>query len=93
MVRNGQASRIPPTSPFLGVQVKFRPIDGKPIFHPNVYTDGGVCLSIINPPESTHGYGKGGTWKSTLTIPDVLKALQVFLDEPNVGSPAQDPAY
>ena len=24
--------------------VKFSLVDGKPLFHPNVYTDGGVCL-------------------------------------------------
>ena len=56
-------------------------IDGKPIFHPNVYTDGGVCLSIINPEGSSHGYGKGGTWEATMNIKIVVLALQNFLDE------------
>ena len=62
-------------------KVKFDLIDGKPLFHPNVYRDGGVCLSIINPENSTHGYGKGGDWEPTLTIKHVMEALQVFLDE------------
>ena len=48
----------------------------------------GVCLSIINPPESTHGYGRGGTWLPTISIREVCLALQTFLDEPNLGSPA-----
>ena len=61
--------------------VKFKPIGGEPLFHPNVYRDGGVCMSIINPPESTHAYGKGGTWNPAITIKQVLKALQIFLDE------------
>lgn len=38
-------------------------------------------MSIINPPESTHGYGKGGTWKPNINIKQVLLALQTFLDE------------
>jgi ubiquitin-conjugating enzyme E2 I len=61
--------------------VKFKPVDGKPLFHPNVYTSGGVCMSIINPPESTHAYGKGGTWAPSITIKHVLVALQTFIDE------------
>ena len=48
--------------------VRFLPIGGKPIFHPNVYLDGKVCLSIINPEGSTHAYGKGGTWKPSINI-------------------------
>ena len=62
-------------------KVHFAMIDGKPIFHPNVYTDGGVCLSIINPEGSSHGYGKGGTWEATMNIKIVVLALQNFLDE------------
>uniref|UniRef100_A0A7S0LS53 UBC core domain-containing protein n=1 Tax=Coccolithus braarudii TaxID=221442 RepID=A0A7S0LS53_9EUKA len=73
--------------------VSFHKIDGQVLFHPNIYPNGGVCLSIINPPESSHGYGKGGTWKPDITIKKVLLALQTFLDEPNVNSPAQQEAY
>ena len=63
-------------------KVKFDKIGGKPLFHPNVYLDGGVCLSIINPEGSTHAYGKGGTWQPSLTVKHVLLALQIFIDEP-----------
>ena len=45
---------------------------GQVLFHPNIYEDGGVCLSIINPPESMHGYGAGGDWKPSITIRQVL---------------------
>jgi len=69
-------------------RVTFDRIGGELLFHPNVYDDGGVCLSIINPPESTHGYGRGGTWLPTISIREVCLALQTFLDEPNLGSPA-----
>ena len=74
-------------------RVAFKKIGGKPLFHPNVYEDGGVCLDLINPPGSTHGYGEGGTWTAALSIKAVLLALQTFLDEPNVRSPAQQEAY
>ena len=47
---------------------KFLPIDGKPLFHPNVFNDGKICMSIINPPESMHAYGKGGNWSVSVTI-------------------------
>jgi len=50
-------------------------------------------LDIINPPESSHGYGRGGTWTPTISIKQVLMALQTFLDEPNMSSPAQQEAY
>ena len=62
--------------------VKFNKIDGQPLFHPNVYMHGGVCLSIVNPEGSTHAYGKGGTWQPSLTVRHVLCALQIFIDEP-----------
>ena len=56
--------------------------------HQQVYSNGQVCLDIINPPESSHGYGMGGTWTPSLTFKAVLLALQQFLDEPNIRSPA-----
>ena len=74
-------------------EVKFDRIDGKVLFHPNVYDNGGVCLNIINPPESSHGYGMGGDWNISITIPQVMLALQTFLDEPNEKSPAQQEAF
>jgi ubiquitin-conjugating enzyme E2 I len=73
--------------------VKFAKIDGQPLFHPNVYPDGGVCLSIINPEGSTHAYGKGGTWKPTINIPQILLALQTFLDEPQGLAAGREEPY
>ena len=73
--------------------VKFNPIDGQPLFHPNVYLDGGVCLSIINPENSTHAYGRGGTWTPALSIKQVLMALQIFLDEPTSYAGGREEPY
>ena len=70
--------------------VKFNKIDGQPLFHPNVYMHGGVCLSIVNPEGSTHAYGKGGTWQPSLTVRHVLCALQIFIDEPESRAAGRD---
>ncbi|KAI9706328.1 MAG: E2 SUMO-conjugating protein ubc9 [Bogoriella megaspora] len=55
-----------------------------PLFHPNVYPSGTVCLSILNEDEG---------WKPALTVKDILLGIQSLLDEPNQESPAQADAY
>ncbi|KAF2013682.1 ubiquitin-conjugating enzyme [Aaosphaeria arxii CBS 175.79] len=61
--------------------------DGKftpPLFHPNVYPSGTVCLSILNEEEG---------WKPAITIKEILLGIQSLLDEPNPESPAQADAF
>ncbi|KAM3072311.1 SUMO conjugating enzyme Hus5 [Clarireedia jacksonii] len=61
--------------------------DGKfvpPLFHPNVYPSGTVCLSILNEEEG---------WKPAITIKQILLGIQELLDTPNPDSPAQAEAY
>lgn len=55
-----------------------------PLFHPNVYPSGTVCLSILNEEEG---------WKPAITIKEILLGVQSLLDEPNPESPAQADAY
>jgi ubiquitin-conjugating enzyme E2 I len=55
-----------------------------PLFHPNVYPSGTVCLSILNEEQD---------WKPAITIKDILKGIQSLLDEPNMESPAQADAF
>jgi len=55
-----------------------------PLFHPNVYPSGTVCLSILNEEQD---------WKPAITIKDILKGIQSLLDEPNLDSPAQADAF
>lgn len=55
-----------------------------PLFHPNVYPSGTVCLSILNEDEG---------WRPAITIKDILLGIQSLLDEPNPESPAQGEAY
>ncbi|KAF5581655.1 SUMO-conjugating enzyme ubc9 [Fusarium pseudocircinatum] len=61
--------------------------DGKfvpPLFHPNVYPSGTVCLSILNEEEA---------WKPAITVKQILLGIQDLLNDPNPESPAQAEAY
>ncbi|KIW05408.1 uncharacterized protein PV09_03921 [Verruconis gallopava] len=55
-----------------------------PLFHPNVYPSGTVCLSILNEDEG---------WRPAITIKEILLGIQSLLNEPNPESPAQADAY
>jgi ubiquitin-protein ligase len=59
---------------------KFTP----PLFHPNVYPSGTVCLSILNEDEG---------WRPAITIKQIALGVQDLLDNPNPESPAQAEAY
>ncbi|KAI9484619.1 SUMO-conjugating enzyme ubc9 [Zychaea mexicana] len=59
---------------------KFTP----PLFHPNVYPSGTVCLSILNEDEG---------WKPAITLRQILLGIQDLLNDPNPDSPAQQDAY
>ncbi|KAH8165261.1 hypothetical protein CIB48_g2960 [Xylaria polymorpha] len=66
-----------PTKP---PKCKFTP----PLFHPNVYPSGTVCLSILNEDEG---------WRPAITIKQIALGVQDLLDNPNPESPAQAEAY
>jgi ubiquitin-conjugating enzyme E2 I len=55
-----------------------------PLFHPNVYPSGTICLSILD---------EAKTWEPSLGVLDILKGIQQLLNEPNLGDPAQREAY
>mmetsp|Transcript_8856 Transcript_8856/g.18825 ORF Transcript_8856/g.18825 Transcript_8856/m.18825 type:complete len:158 (+) Transcript_8856:33-506(+) len=55
-----------------------------PLFHPNVYPSGTVCLSILDPEKG---------WRPSLTVKQVLLGIQDLLDTPNPNDPANSPAY
>ncbi|KAJ3046667.1 E2 SUMO-conjugating protein ubc9 [Rhizophlyctis rosea] len=55
-----------------------------PLFHPNVYPSGTVCLSILNEEQD---------WKPAITIKQILLGIQDLLNDPNPDSPAQSDAY
>ncbi|KAL7677723.1 hypothetical protein ACOME3_003960 [Neoechinorhynchus agilis] len=55
-----------------------------PLFHPNVYPSGTVCLSILD--EERH-------WRPAITVKEILLGIQDLLDNPNIKDPAQADAY
>jgi len=55
-----------------------------PLFHPNVYPSGTICLSILNEEEG---------WRPAITVKQILTGIQDLLDEPNPASPAQSEAF
>jgi ubiquitin-conjugating enzyme E2 I len=52
-----------------------------PLFHPNVFPSGTVCLSILNEDKD---------WKPSITVKQILLGIQDLLDEPNPLDPAQE---
>jgi len=65
--------KFPDTFPVNAPECIFTP----PIFHPNVFDTGHVCLSII-----------GAEWAPSLTVKAILLGIQELLDTPNPDSPA-----
>ncbi|VDM24451.1 unnamed protein product [Toxocara canis] len=55
-----------------------------PLFHPNVYPSGTVCLSLLD---------ENKDWKPSVSIRELLLGIQELLDNPNVEDPAQADAY
>lgn len=53
-----------------------------PIFHPNVYDDGKVCLSILTK-----------DWRPAITLKQILVGVQDLLNAPNNSDAAQSKAY
>lgn len=66
-----------PTSP---PKCKFEP----PLFHPNVYPSGTVCLSLLDEEKD---------WRASITVKQILLGIQELLNEPNIKDPAQAEAY
>ncbi|PAA46066.1 hypothetical protein BOX15_Mlig013976g3, partial [Macrostomum lignano] len=66
-----------PSSP---PKCKFEP----PLFHPNVYPSGTVCLSLLDEEKD---------WRAAVTVKQILLGIQELLDSPNIKDPAQADAY
>jgi len=70
---------LPPTFKFL-----------KPIFHPNIYPDGKVCISILHAPGDDEQSGELASerWNSAQSVEVILRSILLLLDDPEVSSPA-----
>ena len=55
-----------------------------PLFHPNIYPSGTVCLSILSEDKD---------WKASLTVKQILLGIQDLLTDPNINDPAQEEPF
>ncbi|KAF2765648.1 ubiquitin-conjugating enzyme [Teratosphaeria nubilosa] len=77
---------FPPTYPLYPPTLKFI----NPLFHPNVYPSGDVCISILHPPEDDkYGYESASErWSPVQTPETILLSVISMLGSPNDESPA-----
>ncbi|KAL8734342.1 MAG: hypothetical protein Q9166_001540 [cf. Caloplaca sp. 2 TL-2023] len=77
---------FPPEYPHLPPKMTFQ----SPIFHPNIYPNGEVCISILHPPEEDkYGYESAAErWSPVQTPETILLSVISMLSSPNDESPA-----
>ncbi|KAH8663948.1 ubiquitin-conjugating enzyme/RWD-like protein [Xylariales sp. PMI_506] len=61
-----------------------------PIYHPNVYSDGRVCISILHTPgeDLMSGEAASERWSPLQGVESVLRSVLLLLDDPEINSPA-----
>jgi len=58
-------------------------------WHPNVYPDGGVCISILHTPDPFNPEERPEeTWRPIQTVESILVSVCSMLADPNFSSPA-----
>lgn len=62
----------------------------KPPFHPNVYANGQICISILHSAadDGMSGEEPGERWTPLQTAESVLRSVMLLLDDPEINSPA-----
>jgi len=59
------------------------------LFHPNIYKDGKVCMSILHEGVDIYGYEHiSERWNPSHSVNSILMSLLSILTEPNFDSPA-----
>ncbi|KAF3927910.1 hypothetical protein ABW20_dc0106784 [Dactylellina cionopaga] len=77
---------FPKEYPLMPPKMKFE----TPIWHPNIYENGTVCISILHPPEEDkYGYESAAErWMPVHTPETILLSVISMLSSPNDESPA-----
>ncbi|KAL4926416.1 uncharacterized protein BDV17DRAFT_283353 [Aspergillus undulatus] len=77
---------FPSEYPHMPPKMKFEP----PLFHPNIYPNGEVCISILHPPEEDkYGYESAAErWSPVQTPETILLSVISMLSSPNDESAA-----
>lgn len=62
----------------------------RPLWHPNVYSDGRLCISILHQPgeDAMSGEAAGERWSPVQRVESVLISVLSLLDDAEVSSPA-----
>jgi len=62
----------------------------RPLWHPNVYSDGKLCISILHQPgeDATSGEMAGERWSPVQRVESVLISVLSLLDDAECSSPA-----
>ena len=61
------------------------------LFHPNIYADGRVCISILHPPGTDpHNPSESAEerWRPILGVDAIILSVISMLSSPNIDSPA-----
>ncbi|EGG18781.1 ubiquitin-conjugating enzyme E2 [Cavenderia fasciculata] len=77
---------FPQTYPLSPPKMKFT----SDMFHPNVYPNGEVCISILHPPgeDPNHYETVSERWSPVQSVEKILLSVVSMFAEPNVESPA-----
>eukprot|EP01122_Echinamoeba_exundans_P001298 TRINITY_DN1137_c0_g1_i2.p1 TRINITY_DN1137_c0_g1~~TRINITY_DN1137_c0_g1_i2.p1 ORF type:complete len:178 (-),score=48.10 TRINITY_DN1137_c0_g1_i2:77-589(-) len=77
---------FPPNYPDMPPKLKFT----TPLYHPNIYENGEVCISILHPPgDDKWGYERAEErWLPVHTVETILLSVISMLSDPNDMSPA-----
>ncbi|KAI1438280.1 ubiquitin-conjugating enzyme/RWD-like protein [Xylaria sp. CBS 124048] len=61
-----------------------------PIYHPNIYPDGRLCISILHTPgeDLMSGEQASERWSPLQGVESVLRSVLLLLDDPEINSPA-----
>lgn len=60
-----------------------------PLFHPNIYPDGKVCISILHEGEDVYGYESiSERWTPSQSVNSILMSILSIINSPNFESPA-----